>query len=88
MIFMLEVSLEKSFNATFNALILKKLEAVDVEDFRPISLVSWVYKIIVKVLMNRVKRVVDKIILMPQNASTRGRHSNFVLIANECLGRG
>lgn len=55
MIFLLEVSLEKSCNATLNALISKKPEAVDVKDFRPIGLVSRVYKIIVKVLINRVK---------------------------------
>jgi hypothetical protein len=35
---------EKSLNATFIALILKKPGAIDVKDFRPISLVSGVYK--------------------------------------------
>jgi hypothetical protein len=40
----------KSLNATFIALILKKSGAIDLKDFRPISLVSGVYKIIAKVL--------------------------------------
>ena len=37
---------EKSLNATFLALIPKKNDAVDVKDFRPISLVGGLYKII------------------------------------------
>jgi hypothetical protein len=55
MIFRLEVSLKKSLNATFIALIPKKPRVVDVKDFRPISLVSGVYKIITKVLANKLK---------------------------------
>ena len=43
---------EKSLNATFLALIPKKFDAVDVQDFRPISLLGEMYKIIVKVLAN------------------------------------
>jgi hypothetical protein len=57
---------EKSLNATFIALIPKKPETiVDVKDFRPISLVSGIYKIIVKVLANRLRRVMEKIISKP-----------------------
>ena len=41
---------EKSLNATFITLIPKKAAAVDVKDFRPISLVGGVYKILAKVL--------------------------------------
>ena len=44
---------EKSFNATFIALIPKKIDASNVRDFRPISLVGSVYKILAKVLANR-----------------------------------
>ena len=44
---------EKSLNATFLALIPKKADAMDVKDFRPISLVRGLYKIIAKVLANR-----------------------------------
>ena len=39
---------EKSLNATFLALIPKKNDAVDIKDFRPISLVGGLYKIIVR----------------------------------------
>jgi len=40
---------EKSLNATFIALIPKKIGAIVLKDFRPINLVSGVYKIIAKV---------------------------------------
>ena len=44
---------EKSLNASFLALIPKKVDAMEVKDFRPISLVGGIYKIISKVLANR-----------------------------------
>jgi hypothetical protein len=78
--------IEKSFNATFVSLIPKKAGAVDVKDFWPISLVGWVYKILSKVLANRFKSVLGKIISNSQNAFIGGRQIlDSVLIANECL---
>ena len=44
---------EKSLNASFLALIPKKVDAVEVKDFRPSSLIGGIYKIISKVLANR-----------------------------------
>lgn len=52
--------IEKTFNATFIALIQKKFRAINVQDFCPISLMSGVYKIIAEVLANKLKRVVEK----------------------------
>jgi hypothetical protein len=52
--------IEKTLNAIFIALIQKKFGAINVQDFRPISLMSGVYKIIAKVLANKLSRVVEK----------------------------
>ena len=51
-----------SLNATFLVLILKKHDAKEVKDYRPISLVGGVYKIIAKVLANRLRVVLLDII--------------------------
>ena len=44
------------------ALIPKKVGANDLRDFRPISLVTGVYKLIAKVLAERLKKVIDKLV--------------------------
>jgi hypothetical protein len=63
---------EKSFNATFVSLIPKKTGAMGVKDFRPISLIGGIYKIISKVLANRFKSIFGKIISNSQNAFIGG----------------
>ena len=62
----------RSLNATFLVLIPKKEEANDVQDFRPISLVGSLYKIIAKVLANRLKIVMGKVVLNSQNVFVGG----------------
>ena len=44
---------ERSLNISFLASIPKKFDVMEVKDFRPISLVGGMYKIISKVLANR-----------------------------------
>jgi hypothetical protein len=63
----------KSINSTFISLIPKIHGAKEIKDFRPISLVGGIYKIIAKVLANRMKRVMNRIISKPQNAFVKGR---------------
>lgn len=47
---------ERSFNATFIALIPKKKGAKELRDYRPVNLIGSIYKIFSKVLTKRLKR--------------------------------
>ena len=80
---------DKSYNATFVSLIPKKVGAVDVRHFQPISLVGGVYKILSQVLANRLKSVLGKISSNSHNAFIGGRQiSDLVLITRKCaIGR-
>ena len=76
----------RSLNATFLVLIPKKAWASDVQDFRPISFMGSLYKIIAKVLANRLKRVMGKVVSNGQNAFVGGRQIlDAVLVANEAI---
>lgn len=61
-------------NSTFIPLIPKKVGANRIQDFRPISLISALYKIIAKVLSNR-REILHEVIDENQYAFTEGRHS-------------
>ena len=63
----------KSLNTTFIVLIIKKGEAADLKDFKPISLVGSIYKWIAKVLENRLKQVVGRVVNVAHNAFVEGR---------------
>ena len=76
----------RNLNSTFLVLIPKKENAVDIKDYRLISLVGGLYKILAKVLANRLRRVVGQEVSTTQNAFVEGRQIlDAVLIANEAI---
>ena len=67
-------------------LIPKKARAEDLRDFRPINLVGSLYKWLAKVLANRLKKVVGKVVSKAQGAFVKRRQIlDAVLIANEAI---
>ena len=78
--------INQSTNATFIALVPKKSQSPKVSNFRPISLVTSLYKIIAKVLSRRLLKVIHETISSSQGAFVEGRQIlDVVLIANEAV---
>lgn len=63
---------KKSFNSTLIALIPKKKGAKELKEFRPISLIDSMYKIFSKVLTERLKKVIAKLVDSQQLALLKG----------------
>lgn len=64
-IFFARCTFEKSLNTIFVVLIPKKGGAKDLKVFRPISFVVSLYKILTKVLVNRLKKVIGEVVSKP-----------------------
>lgn len=73
-------------NSSFLVLIPKKDNPLGLGDYRPISLVSSIYKILAKILSRRMKEVLPAVINEVQSAFVSGRHIlDGVMIANEVI---
>ncbi|WJZ96627.1 hypothetical protein VitviT2T_015292 [Vitis vinifera] len=78
--------INQSTNASFIVLLPKKSTTKKISDFRPISLITSLYKIIAKVLSGRLKEVLHETIHSTQGAFVQGRQiMDAVLIANEIV---
>lgn len=76
----------RSLNSTFVALIPTKKGAIEVKDFRPINLLGSVYKILAKLLAERLKLVIDNLVSESQNAFIKGRQiTDASTLANESI---
>jgi hypothetical protein len=71
-----------STNSTFLALIPKEANPVTFDRFRPISLCNASYKILSKLLANRIKPLLEKLISPNQGGFVKGRHilDNVILV--------
>ncbi|GKV25907.1 hypothetical protein SLEP1_g35285 [Rubroshorea leprosula] len=78
--------LVRGSNASFITLIPKGENPQRIEEYRPISLIGIMYKIIEKLLANRLRKVLDKVIGEQQMAFIEGRQLvDGVVIANEVI---
>ena len=76
----------KGYNASFLALIPKVNDPQNLNEYRPISLIGSIYKIVAKVLARRMKKVLSMLIDERQIAFIEGKHMlHSILIANEVI---
>jgi len=80
------VTILKSLNSTFLALVPKEEDANTPEKFRPIALCHVIYKIISKVIANRLKPILPNLISEEQSGYLEGRQIlDNILLAQEMV---
>ncbi|GKU89387.1 hypothetical protein SLEP1_g3529 [Rubroshorea leprosula] len=78
--------LVKGLNSSYITLVPKKKNPTSLKEFRPISMVGCLYKILAKVLANRLQKVIGKVISASQSAFLKGRQLvDNVLTRNELV---
>ena len=79
-------SFPRGSNASFMALIPKSNHPQSLNDYRPISLIGCMYKVISKLLANRLRTVISGIVDERQSAFIKDRHIlHGILILNEVV---
>lgn len=77
--------LKKEINVTFMGFIPNKAKLIVLKDFRPISIVGYVYKLLSKVLTKHLKHILPLIISPFQWTFGDRQILDAVLIANELI---
>jgi len=78
--------LSKGVNSTFIALIPKVISPQRLNDYRLISLVGCLYKVLAKVMANRLSGVIGKVVSDTQSTFVKGKQIlDGILIANEVV---
>ncbi|GKV51190.1 hypothetical protein SLEP1_g57860 [Rubroshorea leprosula] len=76
----------RGLNTSFIVLVPKSNNPQKIEEYRPISLIGVMYKILSKLLANRLKKVLHQVVGEQQTAFLSGRQlMDGVLIANEVI---
>lgn len=76
----------ESVNQTMIVMVPKVDNPVIVKQFRPISLCNVIYKVVSKILANRLKWVMSDLIAPNQSSFVKGRHGNDnVIVAQEII---
>eukprot|EP00253_Pinus_taeda_P002897 PITA_02897 len=80
--FLQKAKVEGSTNSTFLVLISQEAKPVAFDRFRPIALCNASYKILSKLLANRIKPLLEKLISPNQGGFVKGRHilDNVILV--------
>lgn len=78
--------LEKGINKTLITLILKVARPTTIKDFHPISIFNVSYKIITKVIVNKLKSIMPSLISGTQASFVEGWSiSNSIIVAQEVI---
>lgn len=74
------------FSSSFITLIPNRNTPVSLNDYRPISHLNWCYKLVAKVLMNRMKMIVGRLIYDTQSAFVHNQQiTDEVLLTCEII---
>ncbi|XP_071727348.1 uncharacterized protein [Rutidosis leptorrhynchoides] len=78
--------ISRGCNASFITVVPKKVDPISLNEYRPISLIGSFYKVVAKILSNRLRKVIPNLVGFEQSAFIKGRNiMDGALIANETL---